>query len=363
MAPAIQRVFAMVATAAIFLVAGPSVWGQAQGQQGPPPAPGRWGRLAPLPEKSEEFSFGDVNGKIYLFGGLPVGNKGPLGLVQEYDPATDKWTKKKNMPLATHHAAVVAYRGKLYLFGGQIQPQPGGPTQVPINNTWEYDPAADSWKALAAMPTIRTSPVAAEVGGKIYVIGGASVHPGQKVVSLSPTVPHRALDTNEVYDPATDKWETRSTMPTARSHMAVGVVNGKIYLIGGRVGSANVTSGSNTNVVEVYDPSVDSWGAAGLRMPTARSGHGWATYKGKIYVAGGEIYDSHVFATIRAVEGYDPSANTWTILPTMPTARHGVNVAAIGNRLYVIGGHIASDGAAGEAADSDANEVYEFPDK
>jgi hypothetical protein len=47
----------------------------------------------------------------------------------------------------------------------------------------------------------------------------------------------------------------------------------------------------------------------------------------------------------------------------MPTARHGVNVAAIGNRLYVIGGHIASDGAAGEAADSDANEVYEFPDK
>jgi hypothetical protein len=41
--------------------------------------------------------------------------------------------------------------------------------------------------------------------------------------------------------------------------------------------------------------------------------------------------------------------------------RHGVNVAAIGNRLYVIGGHIASDSAAGEAADTDTNEVYEFP--
>ena len=49
--------------------------------------PGKWGRMAPLPEKSEEFTFGDVNGKIYLFGGLPVnGTKPPLGLVQEYDP-------------------------------------------------------------------------------------------------------------------------------------------------------------------------------------------------------------------------------------------------------------------------------------
>jgi N-acetylneuraminic acid mutarotase len=363
MVPTMHRVIATVAAAAIFLVASPSAQGQAQGQQGPPPSPGRWGRLAPMPEKSEEFSFGDLNGKIYLFGGLPVGTKGPLGLVQVYDTASDKWTQKKNMPLATHHAAVVAFKGKLYLFGGQIQPQPSGPTQVPINNSWEYDPDTDSWKALAPMPTIRTSPVAAEVGGKIYVIGGSSVHPGQKVVSLGPKVPNRALDSNEVYDPATNSWEMRSTMPTARSHAAVGVVNSKIYVIGGRVGATNVTSGSNTNVVEVYDPSVDSWGAAGLRMPTARSGHGWATYKGKIYVAGGEIYDSHVFATIRAVEGYDPATNTWTILPTMLTARHGVNVAAIGNRLYVIGGHIASDGAGGEAADSDVNEVYEFPDK
>ena len=60
---------------------------------------------------------------------------------------------------------------------------------------------------------------------------------------------------------------------------------------------------------------------------------------------------------------FDPVRNSWTILPTMLTARHGVNVAAIDNRLYVIGGHISSDGTAGEAANSDANEVYEFTDK
>jgi hypothetical protein len=47
----------------------------------------------------------------------------------------------------------------------------------------------------------------------------------------------------------------------------------------------------------------------------------------------------------------------------MLTARHGVNVAAIGNRLYVIGGHVQGGGLGGDAANSDANEVYEFPAK
>jgi N-acetylneuraminic acid mutarotase len=361
MSSAIERMLAVIATASVALAVGPRAWGQGAGQQGSAPAPGKWGRLAPLPEKSEEFTFTDVNGKIYLFGGLPEGNKGPLGLVQEYDAATDKWTMKKKMPLATHHAAAAVYNGKIYLFGGQAQLQPGGPSQIPIDNAWEYDPATDTWKALAPMPTARTAAVAAAVGGKIYVIGGASVHPGQKVVSLGPTVPHRSLGTNEVYDPATNKWETRTEAPTARNHAAVGVVNGKIYIIGGRVGSAVTTTGSNTNVVEVYDPATDNWGVAGLRMPTPRSGMGWATHNGKIYVAGGEMYNRDFFAVIRAVEVYDPATNTWGRLPPMPTARHGVNVAAIGNRLYVIGGHIQGAGTGGEVANSDVNEVYTFP--
>jgi N-acetylneuraminic acid mutarotase len=363
MSSAIHRMFAVLAAALFALVVNPAAHAQAPNQRGPAPAPGRWGRLAPLPKTSEEFSFGDVNGKIYLFGGLPSDTHGPLGLVQEYDPATDTWTQKKNMPLATHHAAVAAYDGKLYLFGGQAQVEPGGSPQMPIDNSWEYEPASDSWKALAPLPSPRTAAVAAEVGGKIYVIGGASVHPGHKVVPLGPKVPHRSLSLNDAYDPATNTWESRAPLPTARNHAAIGVVGGKIYVIGGRLASVQVTTGSNTNVVEVYDPAANHWGAVGMRMPTSRSGMGWATHDGKIYVAGGEIYNNSVFAVIRAVEAYDPATNSWSILPTMLTARHGVNVAAIGNRLYVIGGHVTSDGSGGEAADSDANEVYEFPAK
>ena len=360
MSLAIRRTIGLVTLAAMVLAVGATAWAQLAGQTGPPPAPGRWGRLAPMPVKSEEYSFADVNGKLYLFGGLPVAGKGPLGAVQEYDAAANKWTVKKNMPMAIHHAAVAAHNGKLYLFGGQAQVEPGGSSAMPINNTWEYDPAADSWKVLAPMPTVRTSAAAATVAGKIYVLGGAGMHPGQKPAPLTATTPHRSLDTVEVYDPATNKWEARTPAPTARNHAAIGVVNNKIYIIGGRVGAANITTASNTNVVEVYDPANDTWGAAGLRMPTTRSGMGWATYQGKIYIAGGQMYDNHVFAVMRNVEAYDPATNSWSTLPTFLTARHGVSVAAIGNRLYVIGGHIQGAGTGGEAANADYNEVYEF---
>lgn len=351
--PAIHRIF--LVSAAAWMILTLALGARAQGH---------WVKLAPLPETSEEFSFVAVGGKIFLFGGNPAGDTAaPRGLVLEYDSATDTWARKKQMPVPTHHAAVAEFHGKIYLFGGAVQQAAGGPNQFPTNNAWEYDPAGDSWKALAPMPTRRLAAVAAEIGGKIYVIGGASVHPGAKLVSLSAAVPHRAVDANEMYDPATNKWDVRSPMPTARNHAAAGVVAGKIYVIGGRLAAANLVVGSNTDVVESYDPVTDSWGTAGLRMPTARSGMGWATYKDRIYIAGGEVQDAHLFATVRAVEAYDPAVNQWSSLPTMPTARHGVNVAVIGNRLYVIGGHLQGGFIGGDAANSNVNEAFEFADR
>src|SRR5436309_1054824 len=139
-------------------------------------AQGKWSKLAPFPEAAEELLGASAGGKMYVFCGLAPGWK-PLGMVYEYDPASDKWTKKKPMPLSSHHVAFTEYRGKIYAFGGFVLPPSGPAAWAPIDNAWEYDPASDTWKALASLPTKRGSPVAAAVGDKIYVIGGATVGP------------------------------------------------------------------------------------------------------------------------------------------------------------------------------------------
>src|SRR5947207_1829485 len=134
------------------------------------PSWGKWTRSVPFPEAAVELYGAAAGNKFYVFGGLGP-NFTPMGLVYQYDPATDKWTKKKPMPLPAHHVAVMEMNGKVYAFGGFVLPSSGPAAWVPINNAWEYDPEADSWKALEPMPSKRGSSVAAAVNGKIYVIG------------------------------------------------------------------------------------------------------------------------------------------------------------------------------------------------
>src|SRR6202051_1379673 len=179
-----------------------------------------WKKAAPFPEPDEELYGVACNGKMYVIGGWADGKA--RGANYEYDPATDKWTKKKSMPHPAHHAALASYNGKIYVSGGFIPPEntqvPTGGAWQPIDDVWEYDPAADSWRLLAPMPTKRGAAVAAEVGGKIYVIGGATTAEGSKDPFFTFMGPSQVLSTNEVYDPATNKWATRRPMSEPRNH-------------------------------------------------------------------------------------------------------------------------------------------------
>ena len=321
-------------------------------------AQGKWIKLAPFPEPAEELLGVAAEGKLYVFCGLAPAWK-PIGMVYEYDPAGDKWTKKKPMPLASHHVSFTEYHGKIYAFGGFVLPESGPPAWVPIANAWEYDPATDNWKALAPMPTKRGSPVAVTVGDKMYVIGGATVPPNSKETAVHPQRPHVTVGTVEEYDPATNQWRSRTPMPTARNHATAGVVNGKVYVIGGRVAAGFISVGSNIDVVEEYDPATDSWGAVRARMPSARSAMASGVYGNRIYVSGGEGQTSQMMQTFRALEMYDPAANRWTILPNMPVSRHGLAGAVVGARLHMVSGDVQSAGT-GVHVHTDSHDAYEF---
>jgi N-acetylneuraminic acid mutarotase len=88
------------------------------------------------------------------------------------------------------------------------------------------------------------------------------------------------LSSNEAYDPATNRWEQRTPMPTARSGIAAAVLEGRMFVFGGEAPAGTF------NQVQAYDGKSNGW-SNHARMPTARHGLGAAAVAGRIYVVSG----------------------------------------------------------------------------
>jgi N-acetylneuraminic acid mutarotase len=325
----------------------------------------QWKMAAPLPEAIGEIEAATVGDKLYVLSGLnnQPGVVTPAGHNWVYDPATDKWSDRKAMPVPAHHIMVATVKDKIYVFGGFVRPQNVLAWQ-PINKAWEYDPAKDSWRELAPMPTPRGAGQAVEVGGKIYVIGGArSNKPGD----MGAPIPLGSTDqivvgTVEEYDPATNQWRERSAMPTARNHFFAAASGGKIYAIDGRIGTVFVTKSDTIDLVEAYDPATDHW-AFSTRAPTTRGDVTGDEHNGLIYIAGGEFQDFERKMTFWAVEVFNPKTGGWSTLPHMLVARHGFAAAFVGDKLHVVGGGFQSDGMPGVDPTTATHEVIDLGQK
>ena len=195
--------------------------------------------------------------------------------------------------------------------------------------------AGDIWTPRADMPTSRWALSTGVVDGKIYAIGGGKTPYGAY------------LSIMEEYDPATDAWTTKADMPTARAFQSASVVNGKIYAIGGSPGAE-----TDTPTVEEYDPATDTW-TRKADMPTARTWLSTSVVDGKIYAIGGRIYPEDSDA--RSVELYDPATDTWTRKADMPTARSLLSTSVVNGKIYAIGGLVGP----GTATDLAVVEEYD----
>ncbi|MGH7358371.1 MAG: Kelch repeat-containing protein, partial [Candidatus Rokuibacteriota bacterium] len=226
-------------------------------------------------------------------------------VLEVYDVAANRWTTAPPMPQARHHPGVAAAGGRVFVIGGYAP----GPFPGPASDAvFVFDPQTQLWDTRRSLPAARAAHVSVEFGGRIYSIGGVR---GGTVVG-----------TNEVYDPATDSWLPLAPMPTPREHLAAAVIGQRILIVGGR-------APDNTPVLEAYSPATDSWER--LRdMPTARGGLAAAAVGGRLYAFGGEI--PGVFAV---TEEYDPAANTWRRVADMPTPRHGSGAVAVDGVIYV----------------------------
>jgi N-acetylneuraminic acid mutarotase len=232
--------------------------------------------------------------------------------VQVYDIASDRWALGPLLPQPNNHGMAASVNGRIYLIGGQTSDVSD---QGYVNTVYELDPATGVWVTKAPMPTARGAGVAVVLDGKIYVAGGR---------------PPRGNDF-AVYDPATDRWEVLPNLPSQRNHLTGAAINGRIHVVGGRLGHG--LSPEMTTVHEVFNPQTRTWTAA-APMLRNRSGMNGVMARGCFHVWGGEGPDG-MFADHNY---YDPRTDQWSRLLDMPIPVHGVYGSAFVNELIWVAG-------------------------
>lgn len=249
------------------------------------------------------------------------------GCSDKTDLTITNWISGAPMPTARYGAAAGIIRDKLYVVGGfqfNFNTNTGNKT---LNNLEIYSPSSDKWTAGKPMPTERSGAAAGVIDGKLYVVGGR-----RRVVSSF------YLDAMEVYDPDINEWLKLTPMPTARAGAAAGVIDGKLYVAGGCNPALPDTF---STILEVYDPKTDTWESKSP-MSTAR----WLIRAGvindKLYVVGGlsgSIGDPRPNTqTYNVLEVYDPVSDSWEVKEPMLTKRYAPIVEVINDQLYVVGG-------------------------
>lgn len=266
-----------------------------------------WTQKADLPTPRTGASACVFNNKIYVIGGY-MPSSGDLAVNEVYDPLMDTWETKQPMPTRRGYLFTPIINDTIYAMGG------GNKKYTDKNEA--YDPVTDSWTTKAKLPYTWNGVYGDTVDGIVYIMGG-----------------HYTRQNCFAYNSNTNTWLEKSPIPIdgCKGTLSATAYNGLIYAFGG---ATNYPDGP-MSMVNVYNPKTDTWESK-ASMPTPRYALRTFLVQGKIYAIGGSQGDGNSLST---VEVYDPHYDTWEILPNnMPFKVSWFTGAVFNNKIYVFGG-------------------------
>ena len=156
------------------------------------------------------------------------------------------------------------------------------------------------------------------VDGKLYVMGGRGKRPV------------------EVFDPANNSWRKLADAPLEMHHFQPVAIGKKIYVIGAFTCCYPLETTIDT--VYIFDTSNNQW-SKGPKLPAnrKRGGAGAAVYNGKIYLLGGNTR-GHSGGAVNWFDEFDPATGQWKTLPGAPDARDHVTIGIANGKLVAAGG-------------------------
>ena len=281
-----------------------------------------------------------ISGMIYVFGGRASKVLEPehyLNSAECYDTFRREWVQLPPMSSKRVGASsIVGCDGRIYIIGGYAKHP-----DKPLATGECFDPRTGEWSPIAELSQGRFGHSIAACGKYLYVIGGDS---RRNLVSGI-----------ERYDTVLDEWRSVGLLPRPVAGGRTLERNGKLYLIGGDIGSQPL---SFTNTIRVFDPSNNVWEVLEQTLPQGRSATActWlAEGSTELAVIGGYAADNDSFFELKTSEVIQTDPNGTNIaqgrsIPPLPEPRAGCRAVTIGSRIYVVGGETPEPQPAPEQA-------------
>lgn len=192
------------------------------------------------------------------------------------------------------------------------------------------------WHAVADAPINVFEAMSATVRGKLYVLGGFYNSAIQ------------ATKQAEAYDPAKDAWSRIADMPIAVTHAGVVADGDTIWMVGGLLG--DYPDNPSTSDVWKYDTKTNIW-TRGPSLPLARGSGGLVLLGRELHLIGGFNPDGETDATTHYVLNLDAARPAWRTAAPLPVARTHMGAAAVGGKIYIVGGVRGRDETAKNLSD------------
>ena len=184
-----------------------------------------------------------------------------------------------------------------------------------------YSLSSNKLRKLETYPDMQVTGIIAD-GNTVYAIGASS--------HFSTNLAMYAYDTCE------NKWTQLPTMSRSRSEHSLSVLNGKLYIIGGRNREISADDEELSRFVEVYDPVEKVW-ATKTSTCSQRINSCAASTSKYFYIIGGASTDDTVKA-VNTVERYCPLKEEWSSAPSLTTKRYMSSAVYFHEKIYVFGG-------------------------
>lgn len=302
-----------------------------------------WTAKAAMPWATQEIYCAALDGLITVAGGLVRSATGGLHINDRtavYDVAADAWTEGPRLPQPRHHPMLAAAAGRVWAFGGYDRRDGGEWTAM--TDVWATDRGV--WAQVGQMPERLCETVGVSLGDRVHLVTGRS----PKGAANGQWTDQGDVATHLVFDAAANRWDRARPAPMARNSAAGAVLDGKLFVAGGRT-----VEGGGTGRLDRYDPAEDRWDtlapipASPATGKQVGGGLAMAEAGGKLVAFGGEWFEGRGGGVFSEAWIYDPARDVWSAGPAMRTPRHGLAAASVNGVIYAIGGgEVVSGGKA-----------------